>query len=76
MNMTMIKVRKETAERLKGLKDSKRQTYDEVINRVIELKSDELSREDLLNIEAGLNDLKMGRLHSSKEVAKRLGIKG
>lgn len=76
MEMTMIKVRKETAERLKGLKDYKSQTYDEVINMVIAIKSDELSNEDLLNIQAGLNDIKRGRVYSSREVARRLGIKG
>ena len=76
MDTTLIKVRKETAERLKNLKQYKRQTYDEIINSVIDMKSDILSREDLENIEAGLRDLKAGRVYSSEEVAKRLGIKG
>ncbi len=40
----------------------------------ISIKSDELSKEDLLNIEAGLRDIKKGRVYSSKEVSKRLGI--
>ncbi len=75
MSMTMIKIRKETAERLKSLKEYESQTYDEVINKIIAIKSEELSREDLLSIEAGLNDLKKGKVYSSKDVAKRLGIR-
>jgi len=74
MSMTMIKVRRETAERLKGLKEHESQTYDEVINDIISIKADELSNEDLKQIEAGLEDLKKGRVYTSKDVAKRLGI--
>jgi len=70
----MIKRRKETAQRLKSIKEYESQTYDEVINRVISIKSEELSKEDLLNIEAGLRDIKKGRVYSSKDVSKRLGI--
>ncbi len=75
MSMTMIKIRKDTAERLRALKEHERQTYDDVINKVIAAKAEELSQEDLQHIEAGLRDLKEGRVYSSKEVARRLKIR-
>ena len=75
METTMVKLRKETVERLKGLKDYKRETYDELINRMINLQNEELSTQDIESIEAGLRDIKEGRVYSSKEVARRLGIK-
>ena len=76
MTMTMVKLRKETVERLVRLKDYQRQTYDEIIGKLISLKEEELSSEDIKNIEEGLADLKAGRVHSSEEVTKRLGIRG
>lgn len=37
------------------------------------IKFKTLSKKDLLNIKAGLNDLKRGRVYSSKRVSKMLG---
>ncbi len=75
MTITLIKVRKETAEKLKALKEFERQSYDEVINKIISMKTEYLSGEDIANIEMGLKDIKEGKIYSSKEVAQRLGIK-
>lgn len=75
METTMVKLKKETVEKLKGLKDYERETYDEIINKMVNLQKEELSKEDIKNIEQGLKDLKAGRVHSSEEVAKRLGLK-
>ncbi|MBS3119931.1 hypothetical protein J4475_03850 [Candidatus Woesearchaeota archaeon] len=74
--MTMVKLKKETVSRLKDLKRYKRETYDEIIGKLIAMHTDELSNDDIKNIEAGLHDLKAGRVYSSQEVAKRLDIKG
>jgi len=75
MEMTMVKLKKDTVEKLKSLKDYERETYDEIIKKMISAQEEELSKEDIKNIEIGLKDIKAGRVHSSREVAKRLGIK-
>ncbi len=75
MENTMVKLKKETVNRLKSLKDYERETYDEIINKMINTQKEELSREDIDNIEGGLKDLKEGRVYSSQEVARRLGLK-
>ena len=76
MEMTMVKLKKETVAKLKNLKDYERETYDETISKLIALQNGELSKDDIQNIEAGLRDLKAGRTYNSEDVAKRLGIKG
>ena len=75
MDSTMVKLKKETVTRLKSLKDYERETYDEIINKMINTQKDELSREDIDNIEEGLKDLKEGRVYSSQEIARRLRLK-
>ena len=74
MTVTMVKLRKETVARLVRLKDYERQTYDEIVGKLISIREEELSKDDIRNIEEGLRDLKAGRVYSSAEVAKRLGI--
>lgn len=75
METTMVKLKKETVNRLKSLKEYQRETYDEIINKMIAMQKGELSREDIENIEEGLRDIKEGRVYSSNEVARRLGLK-
>ena len=72
MATTMIQLKKETAEKLKSLKEYERESYDEIINKMIALEEEELSKEDIESIEKGLNDIKEGKVYSSKEAAKRL----
>jgi hypothetical protein len=74
MELTMVKLRKETVEKLKSLKDYERETYDDVISKMVAIQRGELSREDITSIEKGLADLKAGRVYSSKDAAIRLGI--
>jgi predicted transcriptional regulator len=71
----MVKLRKETVEKLKSLKDYERETYDDVISKMVAVRIGELNREDIKNIEEGLADLKAGRVFSSEDAAARLGIK-
>lgn len=74
MELTMVKLRKETVEKLKRLKDYERETYDDVISKMVAIRLGELSKDDIKSIEEGLADLKAGRLYSSKDAAARLGI--
>lgn len=53
-----------------------RETYEEVIQRLIEIskEEEELSTETMQNIEKALEDVKKGRTYSTEEVKKELGI--
>jgi len=71
----MIQIRKETRENLKSLRIYERETYDEIIRRLISLVKRELSDEDIKNIEEGLKDLREGRVCTQDQVEKMFNIK-
>ena len=72
----MIQIKKITAESLKDLKDYNRQSYDEIIRKLIEANEEDiLAGEDIDNIKKGLEDIKAGRTIPLEKVAKDLGIK-
>jgi len=53
-----------------------RETYEEVIQRLIEISREEegLSTETIQNIENALKDVKKGRIYSTEEVKKELDL--
>lgn len=73
---TTIQVTEETKDALERMKLFPRETYEEVICRLIEIskEEEELSTETIKNIEKALEDVKSGRLYSTEEVKKELGI--
>lgn len=76
-NTTTIQISKETKEKLNAFKEYKKETYDEVIVKLIELAEEdkmEFSEETKKAIEEGREDIKMGRVLSTKELIKELGI--
>lgn len=76
MEKTTIQVNLSTLERLKQLKKHSRQSYDELLNEVIdEAQADSLSDKDLAEIQASLEDIKAGRTYSIEQVAKEFGVK-
>jgi|TARA_B100002003_G_C14020539_1_gene492137 predicted transcriptional regulator len=75
MDTTMVQLKKKTTERLKTLKEYERQSYDEIINRLIqETEEGPLSDEEIKEIKEGLDDVKAGRVNSIEEVAKHFGV--
>lgn len=74
---TTIQVRKETRERLLSFKEYARETYDEILNKLMgvfeAVRDEKLSEEEFERIEEGRRDIKEGRVHSTKELLKRLG---
>ena len=76
---TSIQIEKETKERLDKFKNHPRETYNEVIARIINLMSEqdkeELSPSTIKNIEKSLADIKAGRVSLHKDLKKRLGLK-
>ncbi|MHA1677551.1 MAG: hypothetical protein ACTSW3_02090, partial [Promethearchaeota archaeon] len=66
----------ETKRKLERAKMFPRETYNQVIERLLERDNEEiLSPRTIRNIERALSDIKAGRVYSTKEVKKRLGIK-
>jgi len=75
MGKTTIQINIETLKRLKSLKNIERQSYDEVLNNLINSCEEEsLSEEEIIEIQEGLEDIKKGRVYSIESVAKELGV--
>lgn len=72
-----IQVDKKVKERLRRLKIHPSESYNAVLERLIQLQVDEcdLSKETVREIERGLEDARAGRTISMKEVKERLGMK-
>ena len=75
MEKTTIQINFETLERLKSLKNFERQSYDEVLNSLINnCEEESLSEEEINEIQKGLEDVKRGRVYPIESVARELGI--
>jgi uncharacterized protein (UPF0248 family) len=76
---TSIQIEKEIKEHLDKLKNHPRETYNDVLTRIINFMSqqnmDKLSQQTIKNIEKSLSDIKAGRISSHKDVKRRLGLK-
>lgn len=76
MKATTIQIKNETLKRLKFFKMYSKESYDEVINKMIdEIEEGELSKFAIEGIKRGLRDVKAGRVASIEKVAKDMGIK-
>ena len=75
MEKTTIQINFETLERLKSLKNFERQSYDDVLNNILDnCEEESLSEEEINEIQKGLEDVKKGRVYSIEIVARELGI--
>lgn len=73
---TTIQISKPTLERLAKFKRFERESYDEVLNFVLDEYEDEpLTNADVESIQKGLEDIQAGRVHKIEDVAKEFGIK-
>jgi predicted transcriptional regulator len=74
MSSTTVWMSPETKKRLEGLKRHPRETYEDVIVRLIDASEDRepLSDEAIRGIEASLEDIKAGRLVTLDEARKEL----
>jgi len=76
MKKTTVQVNLETLERLKALKQYERESYDFVLNKLIdEYEDDELTEEDIEDIKIALENVKKGKVKSIEKVARELGVK-
>ena len=76
MAQTTIQIQAATRARLEDLKVHPRETYDEVVNRLLDAAydSEPLSEETLRKIEAGIRDIRQGKTRTLEEIALELGI--
>jgi len=71
---TTVQVSPETKKRLDGMKRYPRETFDDVIRRLIDTAEDDepLSDAAIRAIEESLNDLKAGRVYTLEQVRAEL----
>ena len=76
MEKTTIQINLETLERLKSLKNIERQSYDELLNNLIDnCEEESLSEEEIEEIKIALDEVKRGKVYPIEQVAKELGVK-
>lgn len=73
---TTIKVSFETKDILVDQKLHSGETLDQVINRLLKSQStdDYLDKKTLNDMQEGLDDIKAGRVHTTKQLKKELGL--
>jgi len=75
MEKTTIQINTQTLERLKMAKQYDRESYEEVINNVLdEVEEETLSDKEIEEIKQSLEEVKQGKVKSIEQVAKNLGI--
>jgi uncharacterized protein (UPF0248 family) len=75
---TSIQIEKKIKERLDEFKNHPRETYNEVLARMINIVSqqnkEELSPQTIKNLKKSLNDIEKGKVYSLEQVEKELGL--
>jgi predicted transcriptional regulator len=76
MPPTTIQLQAEVKASLDQLKKHPRESYNEVIRRLVGNRIDEepLSEEAIGGIEEALEDIRKGRLHTEEEIKKEFGV--
>ena len=75
MKTTTIQIKNETLERMKYFKKYNKESYDEIINKLIdEIEEGELTDEALKDIIEAKKEIREGKGQKIEEVAKELGI--
>ncbi|MGQ0771689.1 MAG: DUF7557 family protein [Nitrososphaerota archaeon] len=76
--VTSIQLENKTKARLEKMKSFPKESYDDVVNRLLNVAKDDegiLSKRTIKNIEKSLAEIKAGKVVSHEEVKKRLGLK-
>ena len=75
MEKTTIQISQNTLERLKSLKRYNRQSYEDLLNTIInDVEEENLSNEEIEDIKIALENIKRGRVKPIEQIAKELGI--
>ena len=75
MEKTTIQLNQITLERLKALKNMERQSYDNLLNNLIDnSEAESLSEEEIEDIKIALENVKRGKVKPIEQVAREIGI--
>ena len=76
MDKTTIQVSGETLERLKNFKQHEKDSYDVVLNVLLDdAEEDVLSDREIEELQEALENVKQGKVKPIEQVAKELGVK-
>ena len=76
--VTSIQLENKTKARLEKLKSFPKESYDDVVNRLLNVAEDDegvLSKQTIKNIEKSLAEIKAGKVISHKDLKQKLGLK-
>jgi predicted transcriptional regulator len=77
---TTVQINMETKKRLLKFKEYARETYDEIINKLMSIvesikeEEEEFTDETIRSIERGRKDIKKGKFYTTKQLLKELGV--
>jgi predicted transcriptional regulator len=76
---TTIQINAETKKRLLKFKEYARETYDEILNKLMSIiesikEEGEFTEKTMKSIERGRKDIKKGRFYTTKQLLKELGV--
>ncbi len=78
MEKTTIQISEKTLERLRSLKRYERESYDEIVNNLINENEEEVSEDEIKEIESALREIREKGIkkttQSIEEVARELGV--
>jgi len=75
MEKTTIQINQSTLNRLRELRRYERESYDEVLNGLIEEAEDDiLTNDEIDDLKEALDEVKLGKTKLIEQVAKELGI--
>jgi predicted house-cleaning noncanonical NTP pyrophosphatase (MazG superfamily) len=76
MEKTTIQINTGTLARLKTMKRYERESYDEVLNQMLDEAEEEiLTEKEIEEIKQALEEIKRGEIFSIQEVAKEFNVK-
>lgn len=79
--LTSIQIEKSTLSKLKSFKEYRRETYDELINKLMKIiealskREPELKEEVIQEIEEARKEIREGKGISTKQLVRELGLK-
>ncbi len=71
---TTIKIKSKTRAKLEDFKLHTKETYNDVIERLMMTQDDELDSQTIKNLRKSLDDIEHGRTYSLSQVEKELGL--
>lgn len=72
---TTIQINQETLEKLKKFKQHNRESYDEILNKILdEIEEESLNEKEIDEIKEALENVRKGLVKPIEQVAKEIGV--